>query len=189
MFRWLLRIVSAFSALLCVAGGVMWSRSYRHVEGVSYRSKSPVPYICVMSCCGTFSLETTREVDPNGKLLARSGYGFWTYSCAWDGPWPLEDWYDNGDFVFRRWGFVLASRPETDALSSMTTVAVPCWLAMIITAVPPFVMLRRFHRRRRWQRLGLCLICGYDLRASKDICPECGAVIPATTERRSLETS
>jgi hypothetical protein len=36
----------------------------------------------------------------------------------------------------------------------------------------------RLHRRRDRIRRGLCAVCGYDLRASKNRCPECGQMIP-----------
>ena len=55
-------------------------------------------------------------------------------------------------------------------------VAVPFWIPTILASslwcffYQPVDRLRR----RKRKRLGLCLECGYDLRASKDRCPECG---------------
>lgn len=58
---------------------------------------------------------------------------------------------------------------------------VACWLPALTFAVLPTVWLVRHRRRARRLRAGLCSACGYDLRASPERCPECGAVPKVTT--------
>ena len=55
------------------------------------------------------------------------------------------------------------------------SVRVPMWAITALFAASSCVLaLLPLHRRRKRKKLGLCLKCGYDLRASKDRCPECG---------------
>jgi hypothetical protein len=50
---------------------------------------------------------------------------------------------------------------------------------VVATSVLPLCWLIRARRHRERRRLGLCLACGYDVRESRDRCPECGTPIQA----------
>lgn len=51
---------------------------------------------------------------------------------------------------------------------------------MIVPAESVMRLAIRAGRARRRRRRGLCIICGYDLRVSKERCPECGTSISNT---------
>jgi hypothetical protein len=61
---------------------------------------------------------------------------------------------------------------------SQFNVLVSDWACCLGTAILPAIWLVSFRLNRRKQRqvAGLCRRCGYDLRASKGRCPECGTV-------------
>ena len=56
---------------------------------------------------------------------------------------------------------------------------IPYWAIMIVSAIAPSIVARRFIRRLRENKrakAGLCRKCGYDLRATRQRCPECGTM-------------
>ena len=86
------------------------------------------------------------------------------------------------DFIQRRLGFQIcwANHPDPRTrFAGFYTVTVPQWFVLILSLPLPLLWLRRVRRQRYRRRHNLCLVCGYDLRASKDRCPECGTGISA----------
>jgi predicted RNA-binding Zn-ribbon protein involved in translation (DUF1610 family) len=77
--------------------------------------------------------------------------------------------------VDRSFGFVRAYSLH-DGFNNDDSINFPLWLpavAMVLASAAGVVDLISI----RHQKLGLCVACGYDLRASRDRCPECGLAI------------
>src|SRR5687768_11896561 len=86
-----------------------------------------------------------------------------------------------GRELHRRVGFsyyewVDETAPATGWNLGGRDVSVPYWWGAVVLAMPGAIWLAaRGRRRRRWRReRGLCVVCGYDLRATPGRCPECG---------------
>jgi hypothetical protein len=76
----------------------------------------------------------------------------------------------------RHWlGFGL---DPSDKLGRSPRVVVPDWFLVLASLVLPSIWIyRNGYKKHRGMR-GLCTNCGYDLRATPERCPECGAVPP-----------
>jgi hypothetical protein len=97
------------------------------------------------------------------------------------------------EFLQKTLGFQIccADFPERPGLNTpigIYSITIPYWLAILLCFPLPLVWLWRIpHRRRAYHRAhGLCLHCGYDLRASTGKCPECGVPITAPRESKPL---
>ena len=132
------------------------------------------------SCAGAFHLmwgESAEMIsDDSGFHLDDFGY---------------SDWYPPG--LGRRFGYYIpdikwAYNPHeaehfgVGLLANYSYLLVPYWLTIAV-CVAIFALSWRPLRRKR-KKLGLCLRCGYDLRASKERCPECGEGFGSTGVER-----
>jgi hypothetical protein len=66
---------------------------------------------------------------------------------------------------------------NTDAIVQLWRVCIRLWPVVAVTGLLPGLSLYHTLRRRHLAaRVGLCRVCGYDLRATPQRCPECGTL-------------
>jgi hypothetical protein len=140
---------AAISLLALVVIAVLWIRSDRVYDGVTFWTLASVR--------PATAIENARP----GFRLTKWQFAFAGLSLANDVEFLHHDHRGvrNGNVV--------------DSLG----VTLPYGLLFVLSGVVPFVWFPRYRRSRTTtmrRDAGLCVTCGYDLRASPQSCPECG---------------
>ena len=152
MRRTLLSILYIGLFLLSLLVCVVWSRSHRFDQS---------------QVGDSFYL---RRTDPYWWVISNRGRLTLCYQRGRD--WGTEfDLFDRAGFGFG--GF----RGPNGCLYNLK---VPHWFVVLGLLAWPLRSAVLLRRERRGRRLGLCLRCGYDLRATPGGCPECGTPGVAT---------
>jgi hypothetical protein len=151
MRRLLFHILSTFSLLLCLTSIVFWYRSHhithdslKIADSINIRTTSPRYWIVT---------------HPNNLTLCRQVGKNWDH--------PLKEF----KFVGLKFGGLYGQG------SMLWNLIIPFWMLTSLFALLPLCevpRLIRFLTKSVRSTRGLCLSCGYDLRASPSRCPECG---------------
>jgi hypothetical protein len=193
IIRRLFTIATALSLLLCIGTAGFWIESYHATLKWSFPKGPPDPadpdtyrqgrarrlgidsYVGTIHFvsskyratpqCDTGSYGTPGDIGPNHyeiPVKSRNALGF-----AWF----------NGNLDVSAW-------ESTNPLWHYRSLVIPYWFITLVTACPAIFLgaqTFRSSRRRSKHPIGVCPICAYDLRASKDRFPECGTLIPQNT--------
>ena len=161
MVRRLLNLLTALSLLLFVAVCVLWVRSYWIGSVFGYRAP---PSGGVYGNCYLASYDGRLAYSRLLKTQADGQVGLYA------NDYPLAPDYEM-DVGFAGFGY----RSLNHRTFTLKEWRLPYWAPATLLAVPPAVALLRRRKSRRDRTLNLCPSCGYDLRATPDRCPECGA--------------
>lgn len=168
MKRWISNLGAATALLMCIAVAAIWICSLLRFDDLCWTT--PTSCINVVSVHGKLHVQVARATAP-----------VWSHGQQWDTAFSRSVGYNPGPYRWQVLGFAKGFRANRlgRASTAEDVYVVPYWFMLVGAAVLLALCLKQVHRRRivRWRAAhGLCLHCGYDLRASSGRCPECGSV-------------
>ena len=190
MKRWVFNIAAGVSTVLCLAILAVGIASYWRAFGLVRCWKHPagrgdVLLGCGIECvAGSARIIWEREYFDGGLEFSGNKSSMWDYYTN-DYSAGEPDGMSSFFFAYletrRRWGFYWEPAGKYGLGSGLSSgVGLPYWLVASPLVILPAVKMLLWFTRRKRASLSQCRRCGYDLRATPDRCPECGAArLPA----------
>jgi hypothetical protein len=204
MKRRVLNLLTAGSLLLCVAVVVLWARSASRRDNLWFCSREGGRLWWFESAPGRVAVRTAAgwpAAAPVRRTSAPAAAEIGALVLANERPAVMtrdnvqrslgvsvQEWRDRRNWLLLRHGTVVttddptATEREFGPPMRYAELVLPHWMLAMVTAVPSlavWVAARLRSRRARLRaRHGVCPACGYDLRATPDRWPECGAAAP-----------
>ena len=187
LLRILFNVLTVLSLLICLATVVLWVRSYRLADFIGYSHNDPPGPRAVdwalhaTSAGGRVAFIQLRDVytDPvQISSQARERYPSRWY--RWDDRSVPVRRAGNGFPTILGAGFRARRNVHPNYTNMYRAIVLPHAALVALTALAPawwFVAARRRRLRTTRRNAGLCVKCGYDLRATPDRCPECGTAV------------
>jgi hypothetical protein len=166
--------VSALAMLFSVVLVVAWIRSYWTSTNVDWTSKEKTTLLRVSWGFGNIMFVCV-SADPTDNPPPLPRFAVLNRPVLPDHDAQMEQFWQSEDVHFRHVGFIYATRSSEGYQEY--DLDMPFWFPLLLSLILPVTSARRILRDRHRQRFGLCLRCGYDLRASQGVCPECGSPI------------
>jgi hypothetical protein len=153
-------ILVVFSLLAFVAVGGVWLR------GLYLQEK--VQFVCLGHFCVVGSMPHHLNVIVRRDSYFNNSPVKWTTASA----------------ILTRMEYL---EPGLGSLGAESILWLPHWLMKLLFSIAPIHWLLGYRQRKR-RKMGECHVCGYDLRATPERCPECGTAVSSTNEPEKHRT-
>ena len=156
-------VLSLVLALLMVA---LWVRSHWASDWITIRDDDARVFRVLVTNPSYFEFIIRRSDSAADKAFWPSGIRYRSDTALSPGPPP---------HTFLGFGGERRVNP-TLSMSLVAILYVPHWFFVALFSQLPAMRICRSLCRRKLTISGHCPVCGYDLRATPDRCPECGTV-------------
>jgi hypothetical protein len=152
----ILNALSVLSLLVALAIALLWVRSYFVHDTVVWAHGRRI------AVCHSVAGRVVIYLAPNNGQFPRG--------ASWERePAPPDSWSDYPAASF-----------HVGSIGNAHDIIFAHWVPIALATLPAVVAAVLARRRRRRSSRGVCPACGYDLRATPDRCPECGAADQVT---------